>query len=170
MLPQTRFKPGTTTPHTTHESINDLPVHPYTRTQLFYPASESRQFTREDAAKAFGNKLLPADKRIPMPVLVELEKWRLQGLSREERAEKMRAMDEKDKMEQAEKERKRMAWEERSVRVVPGRRWDFKFQDYSAEQGIKKDGRTDKRAVGLRYGMPLEDRKRGLIKIPTSVE
>lgn len=168
MLPQTPFRPGTKVAVTPHEPINDLPVHPRTRQQLFYPASESRQFTREDAAKAFDNNLLPADKRIPIPWLVDREKWMLQGLSREERQQKQQELDEAANKEKTEKERRKAAWEERSIRIVPGRRWDFKFQDISAEK-VGKDGR-DRHAVGLRYGMPHEDRKRGMVKIPTSVE
>ena len=54
-----------------HEPINDLPVHPATRQQLFVPVAESRQFTRVDAGKAFDDKLLPADARIPHPELVD---------------------------------------------------------------------------------------------------
>ncbi|EED17595.1 conserved hypothetical protein [Talaromyces stipitatus ATCC 10500] len=37
----------------THESINDLPVHRLTAPQIFYPVSESRQFTRVDAGRVF---------------------------------------------------------------------------------------------------------------------
>ena len=36
-----------------HESINDLPVHRLTDQQIFYPVSESRQFTRVDAGRVF---------------------------------------------------------------------------------------------------------------------
>ncbi|KAI7209747.1 hypothetical protein KC333_g8576 [Hortaea werneckii] len=168
MLPTTPFKPDTAKPITVHEPINDLPVHPRTRQQLFYPASESRHFTREDAAKAFDNKLLPADKRIPLPMLVDLEKWKIQGLSREERQKKQREMDDAARTATETAERKQAEWEARTQRTVPGRRWDFKFQDISAEK-VGKDGRG-KDAVGYRYGMPHEDRKRGMVKIPTRVE
>jgi len=168
MLPKTDFRPNTNKPVTVHENINDLPVHPRTRQQIFYPASESRQFTREDAAKVFDDKLLPADKRVPLPMLIELEKWNLEGVPREERFKRQREADEKYRTEQADKERKQAMWEERTQRLVPGRRWDFKFQDISAEK-VNKDGRG-REAVGYRYGMPHEDRKRGMVKIPTSVE
>lgn len=40
-------------PQPTHESINDLPVHRLTDPQMFYPVSESRQFTRVDAGRVF---------------------------------------------------------------------------------------------------------------------
>ncbi|EAS31325.3 uncharacterized protein CIMG_06804 [Coccidioides immitis RS] len=36
-----------------HEPINDLPVHRLTEAQIFYPVSESRQFTRLDAGRVF---------------------------------------------------------------------------------------------------------------------
>jgi Eukaryotic mitochondrial regulator protein len=40
-------------PQPVHESINDLPVHRLTDPQIFYPVSESRQFTRVDAGRVF---------------------------------------------------------------------------------------------------------------------
>ncbi|KAF2768300.1 hypothetical protein EJ03DRAFT_328343 [Teratosphaeria nubilosa] len=168
MLPQTHFHPGTTKPINIHEPVNDLPVHPHTRTQLFYPTSESRQFTREDAAKAFSSTLLPADKRIPLPMLVDIERWKAEDKTRQERAELQQQVDLKMRAEQERKEKKKAEWEAQSIRVVQGRRWDFKLEDYSAEQ-VGKDGRG-RGAVGLRYGMPHEDRKRGMVKIPTKVE
>jgi hypothetical protein len=83
MLPTTPLRSGAAgAASAPHESINDLPVHPATRQQLFYPTSESRQFTREDAAKAFSSKLLPAEKRIPHPQLVQLERWNVEEVSR----------------------------------------------------------------------------------------
>ena len=168
MLPQTPFRPDTSKAIYPHEPINDLPVHPRTRQQIFYPASESRQFTREDAAKVFDSKLLPADQRIPLGMLVDLEKWKLEGLSREERQKRQKEKDDAVHSAAELKERKQVEWEARTQRMVPGRRWDFKFQDISAEK-VGKDGRG-REAVGYRYGMPHEDRKRGMVKIPTSVE
>ena len=167
MLPTTPFHPNTDRPITPHEPINDLPVHPSTRQQIFYPASESRSFTREDAAKVFSPTLLPADKRIPLPMLIDIQKWNNQGLSRQQRREKQIEKDEAARLEKEEKERKRAEWEERTQRIVSGRRWDFNFQDISAEK-TGKNGRGQ-HAVGARYGMPHEDRKRGVVKIPTSV-
>lgn len=151
-----------------HESINDLPVHPATRQQLFYPTSESRNFTREDAAKAFSPSLLPADKRIPHPQLVQLERWNAEDVSRTERLNRFAEIEEKEHAAAVEKERKQKEWEARTQRTVQGRRWDFKFQDISAEN-VGKDGRSSK-GVGHRYGMPHTERKRGEVKIPTSVE
>ncbi|QIW94562.1 hypothetical protein AMS68_000080 [Peltaster fructicola] len=151
-----------------HESINDLPVHAATRNQLFWPASESRTFTREDAAKAFSPGLLPADQRIPHPIMIEIEKMNIQGMPEEERRNILRAKEISKRTAQQEREDKQKRWEERTQRVVPGRRWDFKFQDISVEEA-GPDGRGQN-GVGLRYGYAHRDRKKGSIKIPTSVE
>jgi hypothetical protein len=167
MLPQTPLA-GPSQKVAQHESINDLPVHPATRHQLFYPASESRRFTREDAARAFSATLLPADKRIPHTQLLQLEKWSVEGISKEDRIARFVALERGQRMEKQDKERKQKAWEERTQKVVPGRRWDFMFQDVSVES-VGPDGRSP-RGVGYRYGMPHTDRKRGEVKIPTSVE
>lgn len=50
MVPTTPFELGKVTPH---EPINDLPVHPLTDQQVFYPTSESRAFNRTDAGRVF---------------------------------------------------------------------------------------------------------------------
>lgn len=169
MLPQTPYKPNNPKQAIfAHESVNDLPVHPHTRQQLFYPVSESRQFTREDAAKAFSDTLLPADKRIPHPELVTLEKEHLEGLPRDQRWARQQQRDQEAREAREKAAEKKKMWEERTQRVVETRRWNFKFQDISAEK-VGKDGRG-KEGVGARYGMAHLDRKRGQIKIPTSVE
>lgn len=167
MLPRTPFSANANGVRP-HETINDVPVHAKTRLQIFYSTSESRRFTREDAARVFDNTLLPVDKRIPIPSLVKLEKWNHEGIDRAERLERMRADDAEQQRLVQERERKTQAWEERTIKVVAGRRWDFKFQDVSAEK-TGKDGRG-RHAVGYRYGFPLEDRKRGQFKLPRSVE
>ncbi|KAF2438411.1 hypothetical protein P171DRAFT_436902 [Karstenula rhodostoma CBS 690.94] len=151
-----------------HEPINDLIVHPATRQQLFVPVAESRHFTREDAGKAFDNNLLPADERIPHPELVKVVRDEIAGYSNEERrslAEQRyrKAAEEKTAAEEAKK------FEElQTKRVVPQRRWDFVFQDVSVEDA-GRDGRSHN-GVGWRYGLPHQDRKKGQVKIPTSVE
>ena len=165
MLPTTPFSPGRVTPH---ETINDLPVHPHTRTQLFVPTSESRQFTRVDAAKAFSPTLLPADERIPHPELIVIEKEILAGVDRNERLKRQTERDRKAQAEKDAAEERQKRWEEEKLRVVPGRRWNFKFEDISAEQ-TGPDGRG-RNAVGIRYASPYTDRKKGQVKIPTSVE
>ncbi|USW52046.1 Putative ribosomal protein S35 [Septoria linicola] len=169
MLPQTPYKPNNPKQQIfEHESVNDLPVHPTTRQQLFVPVSESRQFTREDAAKAFHDKLLPADKRIPHPELITLEKEHLDGVSRADRWARQQQRDQAAREAKDKAAERKAAWEERTQRIVTTRRWDFKFQDISAEK-VGKTGRS-REGVGARYGMPHEDRKRGMVKIPTSVE
>ena len=141
----------------TFELGNHSPIHVH----AFFKASHN-------AAKAFDEHLLPADKRIPNPELITIAKEELNQVPREQRlanAQERWAKSQRDKEEAA---RKRAKWEERTQRVVPGRRWDFKFQNFNAEK-TGKDGRA-RNAVGVRYGMPHEDRKRGMVKIPTSVE
>ena len=167
MLPTTPLKSGASGVSIPHESINDLPVHPATRQQLFYPTSESRQFTRDDAAKAFSSTLLPAEKRIPHPQLVQLERWNVEEISRPERLQRFAELEDKEMAIADEKARRQKEWAERTQRTVEGRRWDFKFQDISSE-AVGKHGRSNK-GVGHRYGMPHTERKRGEVKIPTSV-
>ncbi|EON65633.1 hypothetical protein W97_04872 [Coniosporium apollinis CBS 100218] len=162
MLPQTpldtRIKPRA------HESINDLPVHQATTTQLFHPVSESRHFTRVDAGLVFDSRLplLPADARIPHPELVAQA-----SMTRTQAVEAQKALDEKEKEERKQREEKRKKREARD-KVVQGRRWDFVFHEVSVES-VGEDGRSA-RGVGWRYGFPHEDRKRGQVKIPRRVE
>jgi hypothetical protein len=150
-----------------HEAINDLVVHPATRQQLFVPVSESRKFTRVDAGKAFDNNLLPADDRIPHPELVIAEREIAAGLSFAERkalAEERLAKEQERKKKQELKKQEEL----KKLKTIPGRRWDFVFQDISVEEA-GRDGRSPK-GVGWRYGFPHEDRKKGQVKIPTRVE
>ncbi|MCJ1354380.1 MAG: hypothetical protein MMC33_004368 [Icmadophila ericetorum] len=168
MLPVTPFIPNT--PITPHESINDLPVHRSTLNQIFHPVSESRQFTRVDAASVFKTGLLPADDRIPHPELIEVEREKNAQISREERITRQGERERKESEAKLEKQRRRREREERAMtRVVPeGSRWEFRFQEVSVES-VGRDGR-DLRGVGARYGIPHEDRKRGQIKIPKKVD
>lgn len=53
MVPVTPYDPSRPTDITSHEGINDLPVHTLTKQQLFYPTSESRPFNRIDAGRVF---------------------------------------------------------------------------------------------------------------------
>ncbi|KAJ5099495.1 hypothetical protein N7532_006496 [Penicillium argentinense] len=52
MVPTTPLAPAGER-QTYHEPINDLPVHPATGAQIFYPVPESRSFTRVDAGRVF---------------------------------------------------------------------------------------------------------------------
>ncbi|KAG0650069.1 hypothetical protein D0Z07_2992 [Hyphodiscus hymeniophilus] len=151
----------------THESINDLPVHAATGPQIFYPTSESRHFTRVDAAKVFDDTLLPADDRVPHPELSLMHKDFRAGKSRQEINEKQRERDEKaakDKARIAARRAKKLA----AVKKVQSPRWEFRFTDVNVDD-IGKDGRGAK-GVGWRYGVPLMDRSRAQVKIPTRVE
>ena len=170
MLPKTPYYNGI--PAAFHEPINDLPVHRATLTQRFHPVAESRHFTRTDAGKVFARDLLPAEARIPHPELVEIEKLRHAGVEPKQRIEIVR-----DKMlaEEAAAEQRRSARAAREAkaltRVVPldGQgRAEFRFRDITVES-VGKDGRS-RYGVGARYGVPPQDRKRGIIKIPTRVE
>lgn len=165
MLPQTPFQRGHSIQP--HESINDLPVHPSTGPQLFHPTSESRHFTREDAARVFHPKLLPADARIPHPELIDLERDKLAGIPLGERNRRHERRLEEDVEARVAQKQAAQDAVNKVTRVVKGRRWDFKFTEVNAEN-VGKDGRGVG-AVGWRYGMPLEDRKRAQVKIPTSV-
>lgn len=168
MLPKTPHVEGKGQRPPVHEPINDLIVHPATRQQLFVPVAESRRFTRVDAGKAFDNKLLPADDRIPHPDLVKAERDAAAGLSLEKRNKLAidrfnAARDEKKRREEARKK-----YDLATLKTIPQRRWDFVFRDISVES-VGRNGR-DPRGVGWRYGIPHQDRKKGQVKIPTQVE
>jgi Eukaryotic mitochondrial regulator protein len=167
MLPKTPYDPESKNKSKPHESINDLPVHRVTGTQIFHPTSESRHFTREDAAKVFSERLLPADLRVPHPELAEMHKDFKAGLSQEEREERQR-----EREEIADLKRQRIAAkkakQEAAVKKVDTGRVEFRFTEISVD-AAGKDGRGFK-GVGWRYGHPHMDRSRGSVKIPTSVE
>ena len=164
MLPQTPLS----TPPEVHEPVNDLPVHAATRQQLFIPTSESRQFTRTDAAKAFSSSLKPADERIPNPAILFMERLNIQTESTQERQDAIARYLENRKQSQQKQEAARREKEAKDTKIVRGRRWDFKFTEVNAEL-VARNGRSVD-AVGWRYGMPHQDRKRGQWKIQTSVE
>lgn len=151
----------------THESINDLPVHAATGQQIFHPTSESRQFTRADAAKVFDEHLLPADDRVPHPELALMHKDFKAGMTRDEVEERQRKRDEREAKHRAQM----AAWKARklaAVKKVETGRWEFRITDVNVDD-IGKDGRGHK-GVGWRYGVPHMDRSRGQVKIPTRVE
>lgn len=166
MLPQTQLDERSPK---MHESINDLPVHPATKQQIFYPTSESREFTRQDAAKVFSPSLLPADDRVPHPELIRAMKGANSTLSRAAQGELANKMREAVAKTKTVVEANREAAETARTTVVKGSRWNFRFE--SIDAGLAgKDGRGPA-GVGWRYGMPFEDRKRGNLKgVPTKVE
>ncbi|KAK4222554.1 eukaryotic mitochondrial regulator protein-domain-containing protein [Podospora fimiseda] len=164
MLPRAELRQG----EAAFEPINDIHVHSYTMQQLFVPVSESREFTRADAAKAFGDHILPPDKKMRIPELIRLEKdianrvpARVAERMFIERTAKSelafaRKMAAKDNKEWANK-----------IRVKSSRGVEFRFERVSVDS-VGKDGRA-RAGVGARYGVPHDDRRRGTVKIPTSV-
>ncbi|KFX96619.1 hypothetical protein O988_05239 [Pseudogymnoascus sp. VKM F-3808] len=168
MMPQTpcpsRENGNKVTPH---ESINDLPVHAATQQQIFYPTSESRQFNRVDAARVFADGLLPADLRVPHPELIEDDRLRLQGVGQEDIAERAAARSKAAYEKKTAADKIKRAREAAAVKTVPGVRWDFKFREISVD-AAGPTGRG-KNGTGWRYGVPLYDRRRGEVKIPTKV-
>jgi hypothetical protein len=163
MLPQTHLSQGQP-----HEPINEIHVHSHTMQQIFFPTSESRQFTREDAAKAFGEHILPADKRVPHPELIQLEKDMLAGMSEIEAKEEFENRAMASEVRAAEKAKMRKQAEEERMTKVKAPRFEFRFQDVNVDDA-GKDGRS-RRGTGWRYGVPFYDRRRGEVKIPTKVE
>ncbi|KAJ4298416.1 Two-component response regulator SSK1p [Collariella sp. IMI 366227] len=164
MLPQAKLVQG----ERPFEPINDIHVHSYTMQQLFVPTSESCEFTRADAAKAFGDHILPPDDKMRIPELVELERKVAQGARFQDARREFLEATAKSEQEFAAKQKARMDSAEQRRTRVDTDRFEFRFEKINAED-VGPTGRARK-AVGWRYGVPLMDRKRGQIKIPTSVE
>lgn len=150
------------------EPINELHVHSFTMQQLFVPTSESREFTREDAAKAFHRTMLSPDDRIAHRELVEYHKRVKEGMTPRESREKFIAEAKRsqdlDEARGAEAE----VWEKKLTTTVTTDRYEFRFKKMVVDD-VGKDGRS-LRGVGWRYGFPFEDRKKNQIKIPTRIE
>lgn len=206
MVPTTPFAYGQVTPH---ESINDLPVHPLTDAQVFYPTSESRAFNRTDAGRVFSGAprlpdemdvaqggtppepwtntktekvgkgtdeidvLKPADARIPHPHLIAFAKDQKDPELRNEADEikqryAQRLIDDAEKRANA--RAKKIADEEAKKSRLETKRWQIVVTDIKATKSVPtKDGLKQKGAVGDRYGLPFEDRKKGMAKIPQRV-
>ncbi|KAK0633760.1 eukaryotic mitochondrial regulator protein-domain-containing protein [Immersiella caudata] len=150
------------------EAINEMHVHSYTQQQIFLPTSESRHFTRADAAKAFGEKILPPEKKMWVPELLQLEKDIASGVGIQEARSRFLQATAKSELEMAEKHAKKDAIaNEENVRVNTDR-FQFRFEGIS----VDSSGKTGRhiRGVGWRYGVPHNDRKPGAVKIPTKVE
>ena len=165
MLPTTSFIEGEQ--NEPHEPINEVHVHNLTMQQLFLPVSESRHFTRKDAAKAFHDKMLSADARSPQPQLIQMEKEILNGASREDSLAKFKEATQKEEDKVAQKLQQQRELEAKQTKNVKTDRYEFRFKEINVDD-VGRDGRSRK-GTGWRYGAPFEDRKRGLIKIPTSV-
>ncbi|KAK4248696.1 eukaryotic mitochondrial regulator protein-domain-containing protein [Corynascus novoguineensis] len=150
------------------EPINDIHVHSYTMQQLFVPTSESREFTRADAAKAFGERILPPDAKMRIPELVQMERNIAAGMPpREATATFIREAAESEKAFADRQHSRAKATEERTLRVQTDR-FEFRIEKINSED-VGPTGRARK-AVGWRYGVPHMDRRRGEVKIPTRVE
>ncbi|KAL3418895.1 hypothetical protein PVAG01_09116 [Phlyctema vagabunda] len=163
MLPKTQFRGRSSR----HEEINNLPVHEATMVQIFQPTSESRAFTRKDAAKVFDDKLLPADLRIPHPELVEKIRDQKQGFSEEEVDARNRQREDVE-IEKRQKILDYRAKKEAEVKRIDTGRWEFRIREANIDH-VGADGRGPK-GVGWRYGRPHMDRSKGQVKIPTRVE
>lgn len=149
------------------EPINELHVHPYTMQQIFWPTSESRHFTREDAAKAFHHKMLSADKRVPHPELIQFEREIAQGKSPFEASENFKKAAMESEAQAAAREMRKTIIAEKYTTRVKSARFEFRFRQINSELvGPKGKARN---AVGYKYGAPSYDRAKGQIKIPTSV-
>ena len=135
---------------------------------MFHPPSESRHFTRTDAGKVFDQNLLPAEKRIPHPELVQIQRWYNEGLHKGEVVKLQRKKIEEEERTRVAREKIKEEKEKLLVKKRETPRWEFRFRDVSVES-VGKTGR-DRRGVGARYGMPHEDRKKGQVKIPRRVE
>ncbi|KAG5975598.1 hypothetical protein E4U56_003542 [Claviceps arundinis] len=165
MLPKTSFREGEE--NAPHEPINEVHVHKWTLQQLFLPVGESRNFTRDDAARAFNERMLSVDARSPQRFLINLEKDLLRGVSKEESQQKYLARVQAEEKKFAEKLAKEKEKEEQMTTRVYTDRYEFRFKEISVDD-VGSDGRSPK-GTGWRYGAPHDDRKRGVIKIPTSV-
>ncbi|KAI1299686.1 eukaryotic mitochondrial regulator protein-domain-containing protein [Xylaria venustula] len=166
MLPTTRIMAHQA--NEPFEPINELHVHPYTMQQIFWPTSESRQFTREDAAKAFHRNMLSADKRVPHPELIQMEREVEQGRPLWDASERFKQAVMESERKAAEKQVAKAELEEKLTTRVNTERFEFRFKQFNSEN-VGPSGRS-RNAVGWRYGNPHGDRAKGhQIKIPTSV-
>jgi hypothetical protein len=138
-----------------HENLQDIPSHPFSHRQAFVPVSESRVYTRADAGAEFG--LPPAEEVVPHPDLIMLHKEKSSGLGLNERIDRQRERDRRAASQREERERKEAAKQRDKGSLIEKGRWAWKLKE--ATTG----------AVGFRYGVPHQDRKKGQIKIPTKV-
>ncbi|KAL8725621.1 MAG: hypothetical protein Q9181_006342 [Wetmoreana brouardii] len=168
MLPKTPYDPRTRKPAQPHESINDLPVHSATTRQLFHPVPESMHFNRTSAAKVFARDLLPADKRIPHPEMVELAKFASENRGRDDLLKTRQNELEQEEAAILNMRREQKAAHEAAAKKVDTARWQFRFENIKVES-VGRHGRG-RAGVGARYGVPPQDRKKGQIKIPMRVD
>ena len=152
-----------------HESINDLNVHRATKEQIFFPASESRQFTRVDAGNVFEKGLLPADERIPHPEAIEFYRDRRTQEKREQSVKGLREFYSQEVQQRELEKTRRQERKAKNTITVEGDRAVFQITNVTVdEHTVGMNGRGVK-GIGVRYGFPHEDRKKGTVKIPTRV-
>lgn len=147
-----------------HESINDLRVLKITGPQIWHPVSESRRFTRADAAKVFDERLQPADKQVPHPELMLMHKEWLADKTLEERTELQQRRGELERQRMVHRAERKALKETMIKKVTNKRGVVFRFQEIKVDDA-GKDGRGIK-GVGWRYGVPNTYRSKGDIKIP----
>ncbi|KUI58969.1 37S ribosomal protein S35, mitochondrial [Cytospora mali] len=150
------------------EPINEIHVHSYTMQQLFVPTSESREFTREDAAKAFHHTLLSPDRRIPHPELVAMERRIKDGMKERDSWKMFKEEAKQSEQARDEKVAAQAELEQKKTMTVATDRFEFRIKTISADDA-GKHGRA-RGAVGWRYGIPYEDRKKNQVKIPTKID
>jgi len=150
------------------EPINEIHVHSYTQQQIFLPTSESRHFTRHDAAKAFGEHILPPEEKMWVPELLQFEKDVAEGVPPKEARVKFLQATAKSEQELAAKHAKQAKMKEENTIMADKGKYQFRIEQFSVDTA-GKHGRAPG-AVGWRYGVPFDDRKPGTVKIPTKVE
>lgn len=165
MLPTFSIKPGYK--NSPFEPVNELHNHKLTTKQLFWPTSESRHFTRADAAKAFDKSMLPADERIPVPEMIQMERDLIQGKPPLDAKANFIAATRADQNRIAKDKQKKAEYDRKITTSINTDRFEFRFKVFNAEN-VGPKGRNPY-AVGSRYGRPSYDRMKGAIKIPTSV-
>jgi hypothetical protein len=151
-----------------YEAINEMHVHSYTQQQIFLPTSESRHFTRADAAKAFGDHILPPEKKMWVPELLQFEKDVAEGLSIKDARVRFLQATAKSEEHMAAKHAKQDQIDRDNNTRVNTDRFQFRVENISVDSSGKNGRHAG--GVGWRYGVPFNDRKPGAVKIPTKVE
>lgn len=168
MLPTTRYDERNPAANAPHEPVNDVHIHRYTLQQLFVPVAESKDFTRKDAAKAFHPTMLSVDERSPQRGLIRMEKEIAKGKSAGESRQLFVEREQKQEEKVAAKLAAARKAEEDATQRVRTDRYEFRIKEINVDD-VGPTGKSRK-GTGVRYGAPFDDRKRGAIKIPTSVE
>ena len=94
--------------------------------------------------------------------MVELAKCAMENRGRDDIVRDLREKLEKEEADKLALDRERRERRQREVKKVGTQRWEFRFEDVSAEDAGRK-------GLGARYGVPAQDRKKGQVKIPTRV-